>query len=83
MYLKEYPGYTIEYFFGNHIGSRFYAYRREANLEPGCVMVWTVNNLALGGCLEIIMEVVSDIQNADGDVVSSRDIYNQTKCICC
>ena len=73
MYSIEYPRYSIENISGNHIGGRFYAYGREANLETGCVMVWTVNNLTLGGCPDIIMEVVSDVQNDDGEVVSSRD----------
>ena len=36
-------------------------------------MVWTVNNLTLGGCLEIIMEFISDVHTADGEVLSSRD----------
>ena len=43
------------------IGGRFYTDGREAKLEPGNIMVWSVNIITLGEGLESITEGVSDV----------------------
>ena len=56
---------------------------RGAELEPVHVMGLVVNNLTVGGGLESIMEVISDVLNSYGGVVSVRDGDNQMECWCC
>ena len=41
-----------------------------------------VNNITLIGGLGSILEGVSDVQNADGEVLSGRYGDNQTECRC-
>ena len=64
------------------IGVRFCADGREAELEPGYVMGWTVNNLTLIGGLENIMDGIGEIRNTDGEVVGGSDGVNQTDYRC-
>ena len=61
-------------------GVRFYAYGREAELDPGEVMGYTVNNLPLRGSLEVIIEGISDIHNTNGDMVCGWNVNNQPEC---
>ena len=58
------------------IGSRFYEDVRETEIKLGYLMGWAVNNITLKGYLEIILEGVSDIRNANAEVVSDRDGNN-------
>ena len=59
---------------------RFYEYVREEELERGYVIGRSVYNLTFECGLRIILEEVSDIHNADGEVVSGSDKDNQTEC---
>ena len=65
------------------IGGRFYADGRELELEPVYVMGWVVNNLTIVGGFESILEVISNVCDANDEVVSSRELNNQMKCRCC
>ena len=75
--------HVTTYFHGvEAIGGRLYAYDREAEPVPGYIVGWSVNNITFEGGLDIIMECVSDIHNANCGVVSGRDSENKTKCRC-
>ena len=64
------------------IGGSLYEDYRESELEPGYEIGWEEKNLMLGGGLEIIMEGVSDVRNANGEVISVKNGDNQTECRC-
>ena len=51
------------------IRGRVYADGREVVLEPGQVMVWTVNDLYIRGRLEGILEGIGGICDTNGDML--------------
>ena len=59
------------------VRGEFNAYGREVDLESGDKMGWADNNIMLVGGLESLMEVVSDVRNADVDVVNVNNDNNQ------
>ena len=60
------------------VEGRFNLCGMEMELEPGNVMGCKFNNITLVGVLERIMEVIIDIRNTSGEVVSGSDGKNQT-----
>ena len=65
------------------IRGRFNAYGSEAELKLGDITGWEVNILMLRGILDIIMEDVIVIRNADSEVLGGRDGENHMECRCC
>ena len=61
------------------IGGRLCADGSEAQLKPGDLMWWKVNNIKPGAGLEIILEGISEVCNTNGDVVSGRNVNNNTE----
>ena len=62
---------------------RLYVDGREAYLEPGNLLGWSVNNTTIGGGLESILEGVSGVCNSDGEVVIGSNSNNQKRCRWC
>ena len=56
---------------------------REAELEPGQVMGWTLNNFTLRRGLESILEAIGEISNANGELIGGSDGINQMESRCC
>ena len=58
--------------------SRFNAYDREAELETDDIMGKEVNNFALRGNLDSVLEGISDIYNSNNEVVGGHNGNNHT-----
>ena len=65
------------------IRGRLYADDKEAEHGPGYLMGWEVNNFTPRGGVDIILEGVGDIHNADGGVVGGSNGDKQTECRRC
>ena len=65
------------------VRGRFNAYGREEEIEPGDLIGWAVNNLMLRVCLDIILVGISNVRNADGEVVIGSDINRKMECRFC